>query len=119
MIFVDLAPVRADELVAATIALSLGLQEPAGRSPRALLSEYLRDRQVLLVLDNFEHVIGSAPLVAQLLACCPCLSVLSTSRAALGLREEQRVWVEPLATDSAEASIDQVLARSPAVELFL
>ena len=119
VIFVDLAPVRAVELVPATIAVSLGLQESAGRSPTAVLREYLRDRQMLLVLDNFEHVIDSAPLVAELLTWCSQLRVLATSRATLGLREEQRMWVEPLATDGADASTDQVLTHSPAVELFL
>ncbi len=119
VVFVDLAPVRSVELVSATIATSLGLQESAARSPRAVLEDYLHDRHLLLVLDNFEHVLDSAPLVAELLACCSHLSVLTTSRAALGLRAEQRMWVEPLQTDSADASIEQLLMRSSAVELFL
>lgn len=119
VVFVDLTPLRAVELVSATIAISLGLQESAGRSPRAVLSDYLRDRHVLLVLDNFEHVIDATPLLAELLASCSRLKVLTTSRAALGLREEQRMWVEPLRTDAADAPIEQVLARSSAVELFV
>jgi predicted ATPase len=123
-VFVDLAPVRDPRLVPATIARALDLRESGGRSARELLLDHLRERQVLLVLDNFEHLLGAAPLLAQLLEGCPQLALLLTSRAALRLRSEHRCSVPPLAvpTDhpaSDEVPVLQVLAASPAVRLFV
>ncbi|MBV9357133.1 MAG: AAA family ATPase [Chloroflexi bacterium] len=118
--FVDLAPLRDERLVAATIAWSLGLRESGGRSAHELIREHLRDQQRLVVLDNFEHLLGAAPMVAGLLAGCPRLAVLATSRAALHVRGERRVAIEPLATPAAGArrSVAE-LAAYPAVRLFV
>jgi predicted ATPase len=62
--------------------------ENQGASPRKILEAYLRDKQLLLALDNFEHVAEAAPEVAELLGACPGLSVLATSRAPLKVRGE-------------------------------
>jgi predicted ATPase/transcriptional regulator with XRE-family HTH domain len=94
---VALAPVDAPHLVAVTIAQTLGVDETAHRSFVTGLKEYLRDKHMLLVLDNFEQVVEAAPLVSQLLAECPWLSVLVTSRALLRVRRERRFVVPPLA----------------------
>jgi predicted ATPase/transcriptional regulator with XRE-family HTH domain len=108
VVFVALAPVSDPALLMSTVAQALGLREAGGRSVRELVHDYLRDRQLLLVLDNFEHLLGAAPEVTDLLASCPLLKVLATSRAPLRLRGEQEYPVEPLLVPR--------LAHIPAVE---
>ena len=61
-----------------------------------ILIGFLRDRELLLVLDNFEHLLSAAPLVADLLSACPRLKVLATSRSALRVRGEREYHVQPL-----------------------
>src|ERR1700733_11973139 len=85
--FVELAAVSAADLVTGAIAAGLGLNTSVGRLVTDLES-YLRDRRLLLVLDNFEQVVGMAPLLTELLAAAPGLVVLGTSRAGLRLRGE-------------------------------
>jgi predicted ATPase len=93
--FVELAAVSAAELVAPAIATGLGLSTSAGQLITDLES-YLRDRRLLLALDNFEQVIGAAPLLAGLLATAPGLVVLVTSRTVLRLSGEHEFAVPPL-----------------------
>ena len=118
-VFVDLAPLHDARLVAATIARALDLREGSGRSARALLLEYLANRQVLLVLDNFEHVLAAAELLAELLQRCQRLRMLVTSRAALRLGGERRMPLHPLATAPENVTSLDGLAASPAVRLFV
>ncbi|MBV9357985.1 MAG: helix-turn-helix domain-containing protein, partial [Chloroflexi bacterium] len=117
--FVDLAPLRDDRLVPATVAWSLGLHEAGGRSASELLLHFLRDRHLLLVLDNLEQLRGAVPWLARLLDACPNLVLLVTSRAALRIRAERRFVVGPLATPAADATSVEQIEASPAVRLFL
>jgi predicted ATPase/DNA-binding CsgD family transcriptional regulator/transcriptional regulator with XRE-family HTH domain len=94
--FAALAPVADSDLFIPTIAQALGLREGGGSPVRELVHGYLKQRRLLLVLDNLEHLLEAAPEVAALLASCPSLSVLATSRAPLRLRGEQEYPVEPL-----------------------
>ncbi|HLJ81454.1 MAG TPA: helix-turn-helix domain-containing protein [Ktedonobacterales bacterium] len=103
VLFVDLAPTRDASLVPGRIAQALGLRERADVSPAEQVSAYLQDRQLLLVLDNFEHLLEAAPFVADLLAQCPRLAVLVTSRAPLRLRAEQTLPLAPLPVEDAMA----------------
>ena len=103
--FVDLSPLRDYRLVAASVARALDVRESGGRSAHELLIDALRERLVLLVLDNFEHVVDAAPLVADLLSRCPRLSVLVTSRTPLRLRAERRFMVEPLSVPRADRAL--------------
>jgi predicted ATPase len=120
IVFVDLAPLRDARLVPVTIARSLRVRESNSRSARELLLEYLSDRRVLLVLDNFEHLLEAAPIVAELVSRCSRLAALVTSRTALRVREERRYAVTPLATPGISAVPDEpVLADWPAVQLFV
>ncbi len=96
-IFVGLAPLGDSALVVPTVAQSLGLREAEGQTPRETLRAYLREKRLLLVLDNFEHVLEAAPEVADLIETCPRLSVLVTSRAPLRVRGEQEYPISPLA----------------------
>ncbi len=116
---VPLAPLRAPELVIPTVARTLGLREESGQPVIETLIVYLRDRRMLLLLDNVEHMVAAAPQVADLLAACPAVDVLATGRAALRVDGEQELFVPPLASPApTQLSVEDV-ARSPAVELFV
>lgn len=118
--FVDLAPLGDARLVPATISHVLELRESSGQSARQLLLAHLRDRQVLLILDNFEHLLSAALLVADLPAECPRLAILVSSRAALRLRSERRFPVAPLPTPVSDADdTAAAIVGSPAVRLFV
>ena len=94
--FVPLDPLGEPDLVVSAIAQALGLREMGGRPLRNRLTEYLHERHVLLVLDNFEHVVAAAPEVASLLTTCPYLTLLVTSRDVLRLSGEHGFPVPPL-----------------------
>ncbi len=94
--FVPLEPLSEAGLVAGTIARAVGLTDSGVRPTLELLVEHLAPRTCLLVLDNFEHVIVAAPLVAQLLRACPGLTVVATSRGALHVSGEQEYAVPGL-----------------------
>ena len=118
--FVALAPVSEPGMVAATIARALGVEEPHGRSVMEALVPYLASKRLMLVLDNFEQVVTAAPLVADLLAACPELKVLISSRAALRVRAEHEFAVGPLAVPAPALpfAADAVQAYA-AVDLFV
>jgi predicted ATPase/Tfp pilus assembly protein PilF len=118
--FVPLAPISDPALVLATVAQTLGILEKADQGLRESLQDYLRDRQTLLLLDNFEHVVSGAPEVAALLAACPLLKVLVTSRVVLHLSGEHEVSVPPLALPEATPLPSvEVLSHYAAVALFI
>ncbi|HEV3294955.1 MAG TPA: hypothetical protein VG123_38745, partial [Streptosporangiaceae bacterium] len=117
--FVALASVSAADLVAAAIAAGLGLNTSAGRLITDLES-YLRPRRLLLALDNFEQVMGAAPLLAELLGAAPGLVVLVTSRTVLRLSGEYEFPVSPLPVPPAGPGRDPAdLQRYASVSLFV
>jgi predicted ATPase len=117
--FVDLAAVSSPDLVAAAIAARLGLNTSASRLGEDLES-YLRPRQLVLALDNFEQVIGAAALLAELLAAAAGLVLLVTSRTVLRLRGEHEFPVPPLPVPDISAAPDPVgLLRYASVGLFV
>ncbi len=113
-VFVALAPLGDSGFVLPTIAQSLGLRESGDQTPRATLHAYLREKRLLLVLDNFEHVLKAAPEVAKLIEACPRLSVLVTSRAPLRVRGEQEYPVPPLAlpTSTIAPSVEDLVGSA-------
>jgi len=118
--FVDLAPVISPDLVIPIVARTLSVKETVNRPDFDTLKEYLRDRHLLLVLDNFEHVLPSAAQVAELLALCPGLRVLVTSREALHLRGERQYAVPPLALpDRSRAQAADQVTGYEAIQLFI
>jgi predicted ATPase/DNA-binding XRE family transcriptional regulator len=119
VVFVDLSTLHDAQLVPASIARALGVRESGSRSAQELVLEFLRDRQLLLVLDNFEHLLSVAPLLAELLQGASRLTLLVTSRTALRLRAERRLAVPPLATPASKARARDVIASAPAVALFV
>ena len=118
--FVDLARVEDPSLVSAAIAETLGIREGRDQPLLDRLEDVLFDRHVLLILDNFEHILSAADDVADLLAVCPDLKILATSRAPLRLRWEHvfPIFPLPLPARDAEANVARV-AESPAVQLFI
>ena len=118
--FAGLAPLSDPSLVATAVLQSLGLKEIEGRTPGEVLRDYLRERRMLLVLDNFEHLLAAATEVAGLIEACPGISVLATSRAPLRVRAEQEYPVPPLALppSTRTPAREEVLA-SPSGQLFL
>ncbi|CAA9562458.1 MAG: hypothetical protein AVDCRST_MAG19-1927 [uncultured Thermomicrobiales bacterium] len=122
--FVSLAPIRDPGLVAAAIARALGVREVGGSPVPERLGATLRDRDLLLVLDNFEHLLAAAPLLIKLLSACLQLKALVTSRAPLRASGETAFLVPPLALPDYPGgtrhppSVDQI-CRSDAVRLFV
>jgi predicted ATPase/DNA-binding CsgD family transcriptional regulator/tetratricopeptide (TPR) repeat protein len=96
----------------------LGVREAAGRSVQESLQAYLSDKQLLLVLDNFEPILAAAPLVSALLTACPRLKILVTSRASLHLYGEQEFPVPPLALPDAKHLTTTSLSDYAAIDLF-
>jgi predicted ATPase/DNA-binding SARP family transcriptional activator len=116
-VFVRLEQLTDPALVAAEIATTLGQRDGTDGLGADGLSGYLRDRELLLAIDNFEHLLPAAPLVAELLELAPRLRVLISSRTPMRIRGEQTFEVEPLGLPAGDS--DQELAGSPAVQLFL
>ncbi len=119
-VFVDLTPLRDPTLVLLTIAQTLGLLSQGSRPAADVLAAHLRDRHLLLVLDNCEQVAAAAPEVATLRAACPGLRVLATSRVALRLQGEYAYPVPPLALpDPDDLPALDALGHVAAVALFV
>ncbi len=116
--FVALTPLTDPALVAPIVATALGVREAGDRSLTDSLADALRDRALLLVLDNFEQVLAAAPLLAELLGACPLLTFLVTSRAPLHVSGEHLFPVPPLALPDPAGPPEQV-AEAEAVRLFV
>jgi predicted ATPase/class 3 adenylate cyclase len=118
--FVDLAPLTDPALVGPSIARSLGLSDQAERPIVDLLKAYLGTRELLLVLDNFEHLLPAREIVDDLLGSAPGLKALVTSRSILNLYGEQEFEVPPLTLPEPSASLDlDRLSQYEAVALFI
>jgi predicted ATPase/DNA-binding XRE family transcriptional regulator len=119
--FVPLAAIDDPDLVASAIVSALDIVESEARTPATQLIDFLRRKEMLLILDNFEQILPAATLVAELLAACPDLRVLVTSRERLHLRAEQRYRVPALELADAAAlfaqrgqAVDPDFALTPA-----
>ncbi len=136
--FVPLASLGEPALLAATLARATGAPAEGDRRPEESLATHLRNKDLLLVLDNVEHLLPAAPLLADLLAACPRLAILVTSRALVQVRGEHALPVPPLPlplplllplspssapSDACDAMPTppelEVIAASPAVALFV
>jgi hypothetical protein len=117
---VRLSRLSDSELVVPAIATTLDLKESGGTPLADVLRGYLRDKHLLLVLDNFEQVAAAAPQIGELLAACPGLRVLVTSRVVLRLRGEHVYALRPLALpDPAHLPPPEHLSQYAAVALFI
>jgi predicted ATPase/pimeloyl-ACP methyl ester carboxylesterase len=120
-VFVDLAVVSTPAVVPSALATAVGLRDIGSQPLLDTLKLYLRERHLLAVLDNFEHLLDAAPLLPDLLSAAPRLKVIVTSRAALRLwRWEHEFAVPPLALpDRAPPVSPDALASVPSVSLFV
>ena len=118
--FVTLAPLGDPALVIPTVSRSLGLIETEDRTPREALQAHLREKRLLLVLDNFEHLLEAALEVSALMVSCRDVVVLATSRAPLHIRGEQEYPVPPLTLPAFTLSpAPQEILESPSGRLFV
>jgi len=117
--FVPLAPIRDPGLVPSTIAQSIGLQDARDRPLMEHLVSQLRERQLLIVLDNFEHLLAGAPVVTRLLQETSAVRILVSSRSSLRVSGEQECPVPPLAVPEEEdRPTAALLAACESVRLF-
>ena len=118
--FVELAPITDPALVASAVAEPLGVVEAGDQPLEESLKGYLRGKELLMLLDNFEQVLDAAPLVGRLLSACPKLKVLTTSRSVLRIYGEQEYPVPPLELPRPGRlpAIDR-LSQYEAVRLFI
>lgn len=121
--FVPLAGVSDPALIAIVIAQTLGVRETGDRSPLEALKEYLQNSlgaPVLLLIDNFEHMVAASPILAELMAAGPHLKLLVTSRAALHIYDEHEFPVPPLGLPEAKSLLPlEALSQYPAISLFV
>ena len=117
--FALLAPLHDPKLVPAAIGQALAVREAPDRSTLEVVKELLRDRELLLLLDNFEHLLESATVVSELLLAAPRLKVLATSRAALQLLGEREYVVRPLSVPRDSHMTAAHLTAYGAVSLFV
>ena len=114
--YVDLAPITDPDVVAPTVARAVGLPDQPGQPTMDVLRRFIRDRQMLILLDNCEHLLdASAELVTGLLAGCPALTLLTTSREPIGVAGELS-WRVPslaLADEAIELFSDRARRTRP------
>jgi predicted ATPase/DNA-binding CsgD family transcriptional regulator len=116
--FIDLTTATTPDLVAPMVAQALGMRETGDRALEDRLIDTLRDRHLLLVVDNFEPVVVAAPLIARILAGCQGLKALVTSRESMSLAAEWRVQV-PALTLPDPAQPHDTVSESEALRLFV
>lgn len=117
--FVNLAPITDAELVIPSILQTLRVSVLGNQPPLDALKEYLREKKLLLVLDNFEQIVDAAPALTLLLVAAPGLTLLVTSRVVLHLSGEQEFLVPPLPIPELHSATVDALARNEAVALFV
>ena len=117
---VELAPLTDAGLVAPTVATVLGLKEEVGKAVTQTLGDYLRDKKLLVLLDNCEHLLdGCAQLAHAILRHCPGVRILASSREALAIAGEQAYRVPSLSVpDPSQARTPESIAPFEAVQLF-
>ena len=117
--FVSLASVEDADEVMSTVAAALKIAEAHGRSAVGAIATVIGNDSVLLVLDNLEQVVDCAPHIGELIAACPSLRVIATSRAPLKIAAEVELPLPPLALPPAVDTAPEDLSLYPAVELFV
>ncbi len=118
-VFIPLAAVTAPDAAIQAIARALGVREEPDRTPDAAIASMVRATRLLLILDNMEQVVAAGPRLSELLAACPHLTALVTSRVPLRIRGEREFPVAPLGLPALRQQAPDDLMRSEAVRLFV
>ena len=116
---VELASIRDPSLVAAAIAHAIGVDESSASTTVDRIADFLRSRRMLLLIDNFEHLLSAAPIVTELLSRSKGLTVIATSRGALRISGEHDIPVEPLAVPDINISDPIRIAATSSIQLFV
>jgi predicted ATPase/DNA-binding CsgD family transcriptional regulator len=119
IIFVDLAPISDPELILPTLSHALDVPDTPFRPPLAALAEHVGQREILLVLDNFEHLLSAASVVVDVLEAAPRVKALVTSRAMLRVSGEYCFPVPPLLLPDSRQATREVVEETPATALFV
>ncbi|MBK7334944.1 MAG: DUF4062 domain-containing protein [Saprospirales bacterium] len=117
--FVPLAPVSDSQLTAFAIASTLGLQDSGKQPVEVTLLEFLVDKEMLLVLDNFEQILGASGLVSDISSRCEDVKILVTSRSSLHLRNERIYPLSPLEVPESWVDTREELMKAPAAALYV
>ncbi len=119
--FIQLSAVRDPDLIASVVAQAIGIPVAGNQVPMAAVAEHLRDRKVLLVLDNLEQLLPQgAPVIAEMLQAAPNVKAVASSRAALHVYGEQEMAIEPLRLPDLRALPSlEALSQFEAVKLFI
>ena len=120
LFYVPLSSVTDEKLVPATIAHVLGLFDSGKQAIKTTLFDCLCDKHLLLVLDNFEQIVGAAVMLSEILERCNCIKIIVTSRTPLHIRGEQVVPIQPLQHPEGEKVFSRSeILKFPSVELFM
>ena len=117
--WIDLSAVTDPDRLLPALAASLGAREGEGRAPLDAIVQTIAARHMLVMLDNVEQIVDGAVVLAQLLARCPRLTLLVTSRIRLRIRGEHEFFVAPLGVPRVGETDEQAILESPAVALFI
>jgi predicted ATPase/transcriptional regulator with XRE-family HTH domain len=118
--FIPLAPLTTPDLVPRALSQILGINESEERSLVSALINYIQSKPMLLVLDNFEHLLAAAPILVEVLQACPRLKILATSRSALNVSGEHQYPVSPLLLPDTEGHLSlETLAEYPSIILYV
>ncbi len=117
--FISLATIGNSSLVVPIIGQTLGLREESGKPLKERIGDYLREKKMLIVLDNFEQITEAAPTIGELLSDAPNLKILVTSRVRLNLRFEREFTLQPLGVPIDKRLTANELGKFPAVALFV
>lgn len=118
--FIPLAPLTTPDLVPRALSQILGINESEERSLVTALISYIQSKPMLLVLDNFEHLLAAAPTLVEVLQACPRLKILATSRSALNVSGEHQYPVSPLLLPDTGGHLSiETLAEYPSIILYV
>jgi predicted ATPase len=117
--FIDLSAIENHELVMPIIAQTLGVREADAKPLKELLSEFLNQKKLLIVLDNFEQIVEAAVQISEMISRSVCLKILVTSRVRLYLRFEHEYTLQPLEVPADKRLNANELSEYPAVALFV
>lgn len=117
VVFIDLTSTNNHDDIARLVILSLGLKLEDLKTPQEILFNYCREKELLLIFDNFEHVLSGASLLTDILEVAPRIKIIASSREKLNLRVETSYQLEPIMENGKQLFIEIALLREPSLEI--